>query len=282
MEEYITLSGATKRAADFKVWIETIKNPEENIRISNEIIAGFENKETDSTLSNIVEQIEKKKDYLIKKTVWITGGDGWAYDIGYGGLDHVLASGEDVNLMVFDTEVYSNTGGQSSKSTPTAAVAKFATAGKQLRKKDLGMIAATYGYVYVAQIALGADMNQAVKALKEAESYDGPSLVICYAPCINHGLKAGMGKSIAQEKNAVDTGYWHLYRFDPRLEKEGKNPFQLDSKEPNGKFMDFLNSEVRYTSLKKTFPEIADELYALAETNAKQKYEKYKKMSKDN
>lgn len=279
MEEYITLSGDTKRAADFKVWIETIKNPEENIKISNEIIAGFENKEKDSKLNSIVEQIEKKKDYLIKKSVWITGGDGWAYDIGYGGLDHVLASGEDVNLMVFDTEVYSNTGGQSSKSTPTAAVAKFATAGKQLRKKDLGMIAATYGYVYVAQIALGADMNQAVKALKEAESYDGPSLVICYAPCINHGLKAGMGKSIAQEKNAVDTGYWHLYRFDPRLEKEGKNPFQLDSKEPNGKFMDFLNSEVRYTSLRKTFPEIADELYALAETNAKQKYEKYKKMS---
>ncbi len=282
MEEYITFSADTKRAADFRVWINTIKNPEENIRISNKIIAGFENKETDSNLDSIVEQIEKKKDYLIKKSVWITGGDGWAYDIGYGGLDHVLASGEDVNLMVFDTEVYSNTGGQSSKSTPTAAVAKFATAGKQLRKKDLGMIAATYGYVYVAQIALGADMNQAVKALKEAESYDGPSLVICYAPCINHGLKAGMGKSIAQEKNAVDTGYWHLYRFDPRLEKEGKNPFQLDSKEPNGKFIDFLNSEVRYTSLKKTFPDIADELYGMAEINAKQKYEKYKKMAENN
>jgi pyruvate-ferredoxin/flavodoxin oxidoreductase len=227
-------------------------------------------------------EIENKKDYLIKKSVWITGGDGWAYDIGYGGLDHVIASGEDVNIMVFDTEVYSNTGGQSSKSTPTAAVAKFAAAGKRVRKKDLGMIAATYGYVYVAQIALGADMNQAIKAIKEAESYDGPSVVICYAPCINHGLKAGMGKSIAQEKNAVDSGYWHLYRFDPRLESEGKNPFQLDSKKPIGNFIDFLNSEVRYTSLKKKFPDIADELFAQAEQNAKQRYEKYVKMSENN
>jgi len=281
MEEYIEISQDTERAEDFKYWIETVKNPEENKKISNKIISSFASKEADKQLNSIVEQIEKKKDYLIKKSVWITGGDGWAYDIGYGGLDHVIASGEDVNLMVFDTEVYSNTGGQSSKSTPTAAVAKFATAGKQLRKKDLGMIAATYGYVYVAQIAIGADMNQAIKALKEAESYDGPSLVICYAPCINHGMKAGMGKSVAQEKNAVDTGYWHLYRFDPRLEKEGKNPFQLDSKEPNGKFMDFLNSEVRYTSLKKTFPDIADTLYSLAEENAKQKYEKYKKMAEN-
>ncbi len=278
MEEYIALSKKSERSKDFKQWIETVKNPEENKNISNKIIDCFRVKEEDEKLNKIVKEIENKKDYFIKKSIWITGGDGWAYDIGYGGLDHVIASGEDVNIMVFDTEVYSNTGGQSSKSTPTSAVAKFASAGKQVRKKDLGMIAATYGYVYVAQIAIGADMNQALKALKEAESYDGPSLIICYAPCINHGLKSGMGKSVAQEKNAVDTGYWHLYRYDPRLEDEGKNPFQLDSKEPNGKFMDFLNSEVRYTSLRKTFPDIADELYAKAEQNSKQKYEKYKKM----
>lgn len=279
MEEYIKLSPESTRAADFKHWIETVKNPEENKAVSNKIIAEFNNKEADEKLHELLKEIENKKDYLIKKSVWMTGGDGWAYDIGYGGLDHVIASGEDVNLMVFDTEVYSNTGGQSSKSTPTAAVAKFAAAGKQMRKKDLGMIAASYGYVYVSQIALGADMNQAIKAIKEAESYDGPSLIICYAPCINHGLKAGMGKSVEQEKKAVESGYWHLYRFDPRLEAEGKNPFQLDSKEPNGKFMEFINSEVRYTSLKKTFPDIADELYTLAEKNAKVKYEKYKKLS---
>lgn len=279
MEEYIEISPNSERAKDFKHWIDTVKTPEENKAISNKIINNFNQKETADRLNNILKEIEYKKDYLIKKSVWITGGDGWAYDIGYGGLDHVIASGEDVNLMVFDTEVYSNTGGQSSKSTPTAAVAKFASSGKKLRKKDLGIIAAQYGYVYVAQIAIGADMNQAIKALKEAESYDGPSLVICYSPCINHGLKAGMGKSVAQEKYAVETGYWHLYRFDPRLEIEGRNPFQLDSKEPNGKLMEFLNSEVRYTSLKKAFPEIADELYVQAELNARQRYKKYKKMS---
>src|SRR5699024_2627569 len=197
---------------------------------------------------------------------WIFGGDGWAYDIGFGGLDHVLASGEDVNVLVFDTEVYSNTGGQSSKATPTAAVAKFAASGKKVTKKDLGLMMTSYGYVYVAQVAMGANMNQLMTALKEAESYDGSSLVIAYAQCINHGISTGMGTSIAQEKKAVDSGYWHLYRFDPRLQEEGKNPFVLDSKEPSEPFMDFINSEVRYTKLKATFPELADELFAAAES----------------
>ena len=229
----------------------------------------------------LIKLITELKDYLIKKSVWIFGGDGWAYDIGFGGLDHVLASGEDINVFVFDTEVYSNTGGQSSKATPTAAIAKFAASGKKIRKKDLGMIAATYGYVYVAQISMGANMNQTLKAIKDAESYNGPSLIIAYAPCVNHGLRTGMGTSVKQEKKAVDTGYWHLYRFDPRLSDEGKNPFVLDSKEPTEPFMDFINSEVRYTSLRLAFPDQAEELFASAEVNAKARYEVYKRMARD-
>ena len=227
----------------------------------------------------LADSIKAHKDYLDKKSVWIFGGDGWAYDIGYGGLDHVIASGEDVNIMVFDTEVYSNTGGQSSKATPTAAIAKFAAAGKRVRKKDLGLIATTYGYVYVAQVALGADKNQLLKALKEAESYKGPSLIIAYAPCINHGLKEGMGRTIANEKQAVDAGYWHLYRYNPMLAHEGKNPFSLDSKEPSASFREFIDKQVRYTSLKITFPEIAEELYDKAEQEAKIRYNNYKAMA---
>jgi pyruvate-ferredoxin/flavodoxin oxidoreductase len=212
--------------------------------------------------------------------VWIFGGDGWAYDIGYGGLDHVLASGENVNVLVVDTEVYSNTGGQASKSTPIGAVAKFAAAGKRVRKKDLGAMAMTYGYVYVAQVAMGASQNQYLKALREAEAYNGPSLIIAYAPCINHGLRHGMDKSQEEQKLAVESGYWHLYRFNPMLEKEGKNPFELDSKEPDWtKFQDFLNSEVRYTSLKKAFPKEADELFLAAEENAKWRYNGYRRMA---
>ncbi|AZO93670.1 pyruvate:ferredoxin (flavodoxin) oxidoreductase [Halocella sp. SP3-1] len=228
--------------------------------------------------NDLAAEILDMKEYLTKKSQWIFGGDGWAYDIGYGGLDHVLASGDDVNVMVFDTEVYSNTGGQSSKATPTAAVAKFAASGKKIRKKDLGQMAISYGYVYVAQIALGANMNQTLKALKEAEAYPGPSLIIAYAPCINHGLKAGMGCSVEQEKNAVQAGYWHLYRFNPELEEEGKNPFSLDSKEPTESFQDYLKSEVRYTSLEKTFPEIAKEYFQKAEKDAKARYESYKRL----
>ena len=227
----------------------------------------------------MLKRILDKKDYLVKKSVWIVGGDGWAYDIGYGGLDHVLASGQNVNVLVFDTEVYSNTGGQSSKATPTAAVAKFAASGKKIKKKDLGLMATTYGYVYVAQVAMGANKNQFMKALIEAEKYDGPSLIIAYAPCINHGIRKGMGKTQEQEKLAVETGYWHLYRFNPEMEKEGKNPFVLDSKEPNGKFQEFLQGEVRYTSLQKTFPEIADQLFARAEEAANERYASYKRMA---
>ncbi len=227
----------------------------------------------------LVKDVADKKDYLIKKSVWILGGDGWAYDIGYGGLDHVLASGENVNVLVFDTEVYSNTGGQSSKSTPTGAVAKFAASGKKMKKKDLGMIAATYGYVYVAQVGMGADKNQFMKAITEAEKYDGPSLIIAYAPCINHGLKEGMGRTQANTQQAVEAGYWHLWRFNPELKNEGKNPFLLDSKEPKASFKDFLMGQVRYTSLMGSFPEEAEELFAKAEKEAKDKYVGYKKMA---
>ena len=227
----------------------------------------------------IVTYILDNQEHLIKKSVWIFGGDGWSYDIGYGGLDHVLASNEDVNVLVFDTEVYSNTGGQSSKATPTAAVAKFAAQGKKVKKKDLGMMATAYGYVYVAQVAMGADKNQVMKAVKEAEAYKGPSLIIAYAPCINHGIKAGMGCSMMQSKNAVDSGYWHLYRYNPDNKALGKNCFMLDSKEPSLSFQDFIKSESRYTSLAITFPDIAQELFDKTENDAKERYEKYRKMA---
>jgi len=236
-------------------------------------------KQHNYTGNKIIKEIIEKKDFLIKRSQWMIGGDGWAYDIGYGGLDHVLASGDDVNILVLDTEVYSNTGGQSSKATPTGAVAKFAAAGKRIRKKDLGMMAMSYGYVYVAQIAFGANMNQAIKAITEAESYKGPSLIIAYSPCINHGIKAGMGSSIAEEKKAVEVGYWHLYRYNPLLKDPGKNPFVLDSKEPTGSFRDFLMGEVRYSSLKTTFPEVADEMFKVAEGHAKERYMSYKRMA---
>ena len=220
------------------------------------------------------------KDFLAKRSQWIFGGDGWAYDIGFGGLDHVLASGEDVNVLVLDTEVYSNTGGQSSKATPAGAVAKFAASGKKVRKKDLGMIAKSYGYVYVAQVAMGASQAQYFKAIKEAEAYPGPSLVICYAPCINHGIKVGMGRSQHEEAKAVECGYWHLWRFNPAEEEAGKNGFHLDSKEPDwSKFQDFIMGEVRYNSLLKTFPAEAKELFAKTEQFAKLRYEGYKKLS---
>ncbi len=221
------------------------------------------------------------KDYIPARSQWIFGGDGWAYDIGYGGLDHVLASGENVNVLVLDTEVYSNTGGQSSKSTPAGAVAKFATSGKRVRKKDLGMMAMSYGYVYVAQVAMGANPAQYFNVLKEAEAYNGPSLIIAYAPCINHGLRNGMGKSQNEEKLAVECGYWHLYRFNPALAEEGKNPFTLDSKAPDwSKFQDFIKGEVRYSSLLKSFPAVAEELFAKTEEFAKIRYASYEKLSK--
>jgi len=225
-------------------------------------------------------EILSLKQYLVKKSVWIVGGDGWAYDIGYGGLDHVLACGEDLNVIVLDTEVYSNTGGQASKSTPAGAVAKFAASGKKIRKKDLGMMAISYGYVYVAQVAMGASQNQFFKALKEAEAYPGPSLIIAYSPCINHGIRIGMGKTQYEQELAVNSGYWQLYRYNPLLEAEGKNPFQLDSKEPDwSQFQEFLNGEVRYASLKKAFPGEAARLDAMSEQNALRRYLTYKRMA---
>lgn len=229
--------------------------------------------------NELLNEVYKKRDFLIKRSQWIFGGDGWAYDIGYGGLDHVLASGEDVNVLVFDTEVYSNTGGQSSKATPTSAIAKFAAAGKRTKKKDLGMMAMSYGYVYVAQIAMGADKNQTIKAITEAEAYDGPSLIIAYAPCINHGLKAGMGATQQEEKKAVDCGYWAMYRFNPLLKEAGKNPFTLDSKEPKASFREFIMGEVRYSSLQKAYPEIAEELFAKTEKDAMDRLESYRRLA---
>jgi pyruvate-ferredoxin/flavodoxin oxidoreductase len=280
MEKLISLDVAAEVKDACANWIANKELGEQSKEASAKVLAVLEGfKPCCDECSKAVKEILDKKDYLVKKSQWIIGGDGWAYDIGYGGLDHVLASGEDVNVFVLDTEVYSNTGGQSSKATPTASVAKFAASGKRVKKKDLGMIAATYGYVYVAQVAIGADKNQYMKALKEAESYNGPSLIIAYAPCINHGIKAGMGKTVEREKKAVEAGYWHLYRFNPLLKEEGKNPFILDSKEPKASFKEFLEGEVRYTSLKSSFPEIAEELFIKAENDAKERYEGYKRMA---
>lgn len=276
--EAIETTGSVKLKEAMQEWIEGFDNGEGTRDRAEKVINALEEEKGSNKLLN---EIYDNKDYLIKRSHWIFGGDGWAYDIGYGGLDHVLASGENVNVLVFDTEVYSNTGGQSSKSTPTAAIAEFASNGKKTRKKDLGMMAMSYGYVYVAQIAMGADKNQTLKAIKEAESYPGPSLIIAYSPCINHGLKAGMGKSQAQSKEAVEAGYWSLYRYNPLLEEEGKNPFILDSGEPTKDFKEFLMSEVRYSSLYKAFPEVADILFEKAKKDAEYRYKKYVRMANE-
>ena len=229
---------------------------------------------------NFCARLYDLKNHLVKRSQWIIGGDGASYDIGFGGLDHVIALGKDVNILVLDTEVYSNTGGQASKATPVGAIAKFAASGKRVRKKDLGLIASTYGYVYVAQVAMGADQAQTLKAIREAEAYNGPSVIIAYAPCINHGLKKGMGKSQAEEAAAVECGYWHLWRYNPDLEKEGKNPFTLDSKEPNwDNFENFLKGEVRYASVMKQYPAEAEELYAAAKANAQWRYNNYRRLA---
>lgn len=259
----------------FSAWLAGKNNADESVKASKQVIDVLQGK-----TGQYAKDILALKQYLVKKSIWIFGGDGWAYDIGFGGLDHVLASGQDINVLVLDTEVYSNTGGQSSKSTPVGAVAKFAAAGKRIRKKDLGAMMMSYGYVYVAQVAMGANQAQYLKALREAEEYPGPSIIIAYSPCINHGLRNSMGKTQEEEKRAVEAGYWSLFRYNPQLEAEGKNPFQLDSKDPDwGKFQDFLNGEVRYTSLKKSFPEVADELFAAAEENAKWRYNYYKRLA---
>ncbi len=265
-------------AAEAQAWLDTMEDGEASKVTAAAFLAAakaYDGADAKALCDSIVESA----DLLVKKSQWIFGGDGWAYDIGYGGLDHVLASGEDINVFVVDTEVYSNTGGQASKATPTGAVAKFAASGMKTKKKDLGMMAASYGYVYVAQVAMGANQAQLVKALKEAESYHGPSLIIAYAPCINHGIKGGMSGAQERIKKAVECGYWHTWRFNPELKAEGKNPFILDSKEPTGNFREFLMDEVRYSSLLRGFPDIAEDLFNKCEQEAKERLEGYKKMA---
>ena len=279
LEHLCELNESASIANAAQNWINSMEEAEGSEKASEDLLNALNGAELSGEAAEIKTYVLENQNQLTKKSVWIFGGDGWSYDIGYGGLDHVLASGEDVNVFVFDTEVYSNTGGQSSKATPTAAVAKFAAQGKKIKKKDLGAMAMAYGYVYVAQVAMGADYNQLLKALKEAEAYHGPSLIIGYAPCINHGIKAGMGKSMDQMKKAVDAGYWHLYRFNPELSQEGQNPFSLDSKEPTASFRDFIQSENRYTALSVTFPEIAEELFEKTEADAKARYAKYKALA---
>ena len=268
-EKVEAIAAAGGEAGDAaKEWLDTYGSGVTNGAASDKLVAALEGS-SDENAKDIVE----KKDFLAKKSQWIFGGDGWAYDIGFGGVDHVLASGRDVNVMVFDTEVYSNTGGQASKATPTGAIAQFAAAGKDVKKKDLAGIAMTYGYVYVAQIAMGADYNQAVKAIAEAEAYPGPSLIIAYAPCINHGIKKGMSKAMTEEQLAVEAGYWFNFRYNPELAAEGKDAFSLDSKAPTGDYQEFINGEVRYNSLMRANPERAKMLFDRAEADSKAKWE---------
>lgn len=258
------------------LWLELKDRGDGTRERADRVIALLEHEKGDDPLLN---RLYQNRDYLAKRSQWIFGGDGWAYDIGFGGLDHVLASGEDINVLVFDTEVYSNTGGQSSKSTPAAAMAKFAAEGKRTRKKDLGLMAMSYGYVYVAQVAMGADKAQTLRAIAEAEAHPGPSLIIAYAACINHGLKAGMGCSQRETQKAVESGYWNLYRFNPQLQAAGKNPFTLDSDEPEADFQDFLMGEVRYSALQRQYPELASQLFAKTEQDAKARFEHYKRLA---
>jgi pyruvate-ferredoxin/flavodoxin oxidoreductase len=263
-------------------WLNSFEDGEESKGTSaklNTTLKTFISQESEGEEKELYNWIMDNTEHLVKKSVWMFGGDGWAYDIGFGGLDHVIASGENVNILVFDTEVYSNTGGQSSKATPSGAVAQFATSGKKTAKKDLGMMAMNYGSVYVAQIAMGADPAQTLRAIIEAEAYNGPSLVIAYAPCINHGLKSGMGKAQEESKRAVASGYWHLYRYNPQLVEKGKNPFTLDSKAPSADFLDFLRGEVRYTALEHAFPEEAEHLFKKAKTEAEARYAKYRALA---
>ena len=280
MNEIIAADNAPAEAKEvLKAWVENQNDADKTKELAPQVLAIAEEGITHGC--PLSAQIKELSHFLVKRSQWIIGGDGASYDIGYGGLDHVIASGKNVNILVLDTEVYSNTGGQSSKATPVGAIAKFAASGKRIRKKDLGLMATTYGYVYVAQIAMGADQAQTLKAIREAEAYDGPSLIIAYAPCINHGLKKGMGKSQQEEADAVACGYWHLWRYNPALEEEGKNPFSLDSKEPDwSKFQDFLKGEVRFASLTKQFPAEAGQLFQAAEDNAKWRLNNYKRLAK--
>ena len=274
--QHIVEEGKNEEAVSLaSKWLENRNDYAITREVADRIVPILEEKTCDHA-----KKIVALKNFIPARSQWIIGGDGASYDIGYGGLDHVLASGENVNILVLDTEVYSNTGGQSSKATPAGAIAKFAASGKKIRKKDLGMMAMSYGYVYVAQVAMGASPVQYLNAIKEAEAYDGPSLIIAYAPCINHGLKAGMGLSQKEEKLAVECGYWHLYRYNPALEGTDKNPFSLDSKEPDWtKFQDFLKGEVRFASLYKLFPERAEELLQKTEEFAKVRYSTYQRLA---
>lgn len=260
-------------------YLDTVTDSTSSRPATDALIAELEKNVDDAKVGELAKKTLIDKDELAKKSMWIFGGDGWAYDIGFGGLDHVIASGENVNILVFDTEVYSNTGGQASKATPVGSVAQFAAAGKAVKKKDLAAIAMSYGYVYVAQCAMGADNNQVLKAMVEAESYNGPSLIICYAPCINHGIKGGMGIAQLEEKKAVEAGYWNIFRYDPRLADEGKNPFMLDGKAPSASYRDFIMGEVRYNSLTRAFPERAEKLFAEAEEGAEKKYAHLQKLA---
>ena len=262
-----------------KAWDDNFNVSARSEAVSDALKAAAANAEVPEEAKDALTYVQNNAEHLRKKSIWIFGGDGWAYDIGYGGLDHVISTGANVNIMVFDTEVYSNTGGQASKSSPRSAVAQFAAAGKRTKKKDLGMMAMSYRDVYVAQVAMGANPAQLLRAVKEAESYDGPSIVICYSPCINHGLRAGMANVMTEMKNAVNCGYWQLYRYDPRLIDAGKNPFQLDSKEPTGDYQTFLQGEVRYSSLARKFPDLAPDLYARSEQDAKERYAGYKELA---
>ena len=273
-EKVRTLLDRDEAAEACRAYLEKGADAKGSRAVSDALLAALE-----GSASEEADFIRQNREYLTKKSVWAFGGDGWAYDIGYGGLDHVLASGKDINVLVLDTEVYSNTGGQSSKATAAGAIAKFSAGGKITKKKDLGMMAMSYGYVYVAQVAMGADPGQTLRAIREAESYDGPSIVICYCPCIEHGMKASMGLSQLEEKKAVECGYWHLYRYDPRLKAEGKNPFTLDSKAPTGDFQQFLLGENRYASLQLSFPEKAQELYEKAARDARERYESYLRLT---
>ncbi|WP_293971407.1 pyruvate:ferredoxin (flavodoxin) oxidoreductase [uncultured Ruminococcus sp.] len=281
--EYVENIQKDTDSADLKTacqnYLDTVTDSTASRPATDALIAELEKNTDDAKVGELVKKTLVDKDELAKKSMWIFGGDGWAYDIGFGGLDHVIASGENVNILVFDTEVYSNTGGQASKATPVGSVAQFAAAGKSVKKKDLAAIAMSYGYVYVAQCAMGADNNQVLKAMVEAESYNGPSLIICYAPCINHGIKGGMGIAQLEEKKAVEAGYWNIFRFDPRLADEGKNPFMLDGKAPSASYRDFIMGEVRYNSLTRSFPERAEELFTQAEKVAEQKYAHLEKLA---
>ena len=260
-------------------YLDTVCDSTASRPATDALIAELEKNVDDAKVGELAKKTLIDKDELAKKSMWIFGGDGWAYDIGFGGLDHVIASGENVNILVFDTEVYSNTGGQASKATPVGSVAQFAAAGKSVKKKDLAAIAMSYGYVYVAQCAMGADNNQVLKAMVEAESYNGPSLIICYAPCINHGIKGGMSIAQQEEKKAVEAGYWNIFRYDPRRADEGKNPFMLDCKAPSASYRDFIMGEVRYNSLTRSFPERAEKLFAKAEKVAEEKYAHLEKLA---